>query len=615
MPTISQLPAAETVSADDLLPLSQSGSAHAVSVGTLLSQMQPAINIAHGNLLGRSSIGSGGPDPIAVGTGLILNNGVLQASPFDPTRLTTQGTISPADQALIVNGSTPQLVALAQFRSLFSAGSNITIDGSGTISANVTAGGSPSLASLTLVSSLSSGDLVGISKDGQDGAIPYGNFLDGVSIDMATAANAAADGDTFWVAQSGATLLRQTFSALWVWLESKLGTWQRPVAELNANTVLDPTGHNNAILVCSAPIQISTATGTLGSGFSCTVLNVSGGLVSFASGILTPTGSGTLGPNQSCMIYGVTYSGGTIAVTSSSSVTSTLAVPGQVTGLNQTSITASAVGLAWSAPTSGGPVSVYVIQYRASGASSWSTAGQTAGTTSFAVTSLQPATSYDFNIVAENGSGSGTPSSTLTITTASAVPVPSAPTNLAVSAITNNSVTCAWSAGATSPGGTTFSVQYRISGASTWTTAVSNTSSTSASVTGLTANTAYQVQVIPSDSAGVGPASSPVSFTTSQTPGLVTSIVWNLVPTGGYTHGSGAIGVNVHVSPATAPVRFGFSTSQSSPPASWTAGIAVNTDLWGAYAPTPATAGTYYAWAEGTDGSSPTVYATPFSVV
>jgi hypothetical protein len=40
----------------------------------------------------------------------------------------------------------------------------------------------------------------------------------------------------------------------------------------------------------------------------------------------------------------------------------------------------------------------------------------------------------------------------------------------------------------------------------------------------------------------------------------------------------------------------------------------VNTDLWGAYVSTPASAGTWYAWVEGTDGSTPTLYPTPFTV-
>jgi hypothetical protein len=40
----------------------------------------------------------------------------------------------------------------------------------------------------------------------------------------------------------------------------------------------------------------------------------------------------------------------------------------------------------------------------------------------------------------------------------------------------------------------------------------------------------------------------------------------------------------------------------------------VNSDLWGQYLPTPATAGSWYAWAQGTDGSNPTVYPTSFTV-
>ena len=42
--------------------------------------------------------------------------------------------------------------------------------------------------------------------------------------------------------------------------------------------------------------------------------------------------------------------------------------------------------------------------------------------------------------------------------------------------------------------------------------------------------------------------------------------------------------------------------------------VSVNSDLWGAYVSTPASAGTWYAWVEGTDGSKPTVCPTPFTV-
>jgi len=72
--------------------------------------------------------------------------------------------------------------------------------------------------------------------------------------------------------------------------------------------------------------------------------------------------------------------------------------------------------------------------------------------------------------------------------------------------------------------------------------------------------------------------------------------------------------VNAKVTPATSPIQFGFSLSASTHPASWTVASLVNTNLWGAYVPTPATAGTYYAWVEGLDGSSPTVNSATFAV-
>jgi hypothetical protein len=79
-------------------------------------------------------------------------------------------------------------------------------------------------------------------------------------------------------------------------------------------------------------------------------------------------------------------------------------------------------------------------------------------------------------------------------------------------------------------------------------------------------------------------------------------------------HGSGSIAVNAQVTPSGAAIQFAFSTSPTVPPVDWTLASYVNTDLWGAYVDTPAAAGTWYAWVEGTDGSLSIVYATPFTV-
>jgi hypothetical protein len=157
-------------------------------------------------------------------------------------------------------------------------------------------------------------------------------------------------------------------------------------------------------------------------------------------------------------------------------------------------------------------------------------------------------------------------------------------------------------------------VQYRITGGNSWTGLVSGVASTAQTISGLTANTSYDFAVTAVNTNGSGPLSSIVATSTTAQAGAVTSIVWNIAPSGSYAHGNGVIAVNAHVTPSTASVQFGFSTSATVAPTSWTVGGFVNTNLWGAYVPTPATTGTWYAWVTGTDGSSPAVNATVFTV-
>ena len=87
MPTIPQLPAAGPITAADELPLSQDGVTRGATVGELLAGTQPAIITATGTLLGRTSVGSGGPEQVAVGTGLAVAGGTLAATGPGPRRL------------------------------------------------------------------------------------------------------------------------------------------------------------------------------------------------------------------------------------------------------------------------------------------------------------------------------------------------------------------------------------------------------------------------------------------------------------------------------------------------------------------------------------------------
>ena len=134
MPTISQLPSTAQVTAADEVPLSQGGTTVSVSVGTLLASLQPAIAAPSGVLLGRTSLGAGGPEPIGVGTGLQIASNTLTATGADHAGFPSQSTLAPSDQAVLNSGGTPKLLQLAMLRGLFSAGTNISINTSGTIS-------------------------------------------------------------------------------------------------------------------------------------------------------------------------------------------------------------------------------------------------------------------------------------------------------------------------------------------------------------------------------------------------------------------------------------------------------------------------------------------------
>jgi hypothetical protein len=528
MPTISQLPSSGQVTASDEIPVSQAGVTHSVNVGTLLASMQPAVITESGTLLGRVSLGPGGPEAVAVGMGLLLSNGSLAASGSDHASYPLQTELLPADQMVLNSAGNPKLLPLSMLRGLYSAGANITISSAGTISANVAGGSSSgsgdtySITSLAPVTSMAAGDLVAISQGGADHTISYANLLDGLTIDLAQPAVGTTDTDALWVAQGSNTMVRQTFAAVWSWLTTKLPSYRLPVVEITHDTNLDATIHNGRILVCSQPVTLTPLLLNLGDGFSCDVINLSNAGVSFGPGVIASSGSASLPVGQAASLRSINYSGGNfvfamIAGASSGGDATPPAVPGQVIGLNASSPTTSSIGLTWSAPGSGGAVSSYTVQYR-------------------------------------------------------------------------------------------------VSGGSAWTMFASDLPTTSDTVTGLAAGTAYDFQVSAMNAAGSGQASAVASATTAPASGSVISITWNMVPAGNYTRGVGSIGVNAHVDPANATVQFGFSTSSTTPPANWTIASYVNTDLWGAYVSTPPAAGAWFAWVAGTDGGHQTVYPVAFTV-
>ena len=411
MPTISQLPVATSLTPADELPISQEGVTHSVSIGTLLAGTQPAIIAETGSLLGRISLGAGSPEAVTIGAGLSLKSGTLMASSFDVTSLPQQSTLSIDDNAVVDSGGAMTLMPLSALRGLFSAGSNISIDASGTISAVVTGSGSSGsygIGQLAPVGTIASSDLVAISQNGTDHTISYANLLDGLTIDNAQPASPATDTDTLWVAQTSSTMLRQTFAAIWTWLVTKLPSYKRPVIEITSSTTLDGTIHNGRLLICSQQVTLTPVPLNMGSGFSCDVLNLSGTDVTLGSGILTSSGSGRLPSGQTAAISVATYSGGTVVFASLSGTATQVAssqVPGQVTGLVSINATTSTITLAWTPPSSGGAVVSYSVRWSPAGANIWTQLDNISGT-STAVSGLTSNTSFDFQVCATNAGGS-----------------------------------------------------------------------------------------------------------------------------------------------------------------------------------------------------------------
>ena len=616
MPTISQLPAATTVSAADAIPISQGGTAKAASIGAILQAAQPVISIASQSLLGRTSLGAGGPEQIDLGQGLALNGATLCANGLDHASFPQIGTLASDSQLVVSYQGSPMLMPASLLRGLFAPGSNVAISAGGVISATGSGGDGSTNVMAQVVTQLSTQDLLPVNQAGTNCAIAYGNLINGLTINQAQHAGAVGDSDTFWSAQGSDVMASQNFAAVWSWIATKLPLYQTPVIELTANINLDPVLHNARILICSQPITITAVAGVVTSGFRCELINASSGVVTLGTGFVSSTGATTLTSWQSAFLLGVTYSGGTVTYASiSGTAGGNVLLPGQVGNVSSSGAGTTFITVSWQAPQTGPTPAGYIPLSRVSGTSVWTTWPEVASTT-FQATGLTPSTSYDFAIQAAAASGTGPASTILTVTTAagSQGAVPPQVIGLAATVISRNAVRLAWTSQTGAGAATGFTVQYRISGTSSWTTSVSGVTGNGTTVSGLQTATSYDFLVYGSNSAGAGPASAIVTTITPAAPNSVTSITWNMLPSGTYAKGSGSIGVNANVSPPTSAVQFGFSLSPTMPPSTWTQALFVNSNLWGAYLPAPATAGTWYAWAEGLDGSAPTVSSTSFTV-
>jgi len=336
MTTIAQLPAVSSVGVGDLLPLSQAGQVYSVSVSQLTAGLQTQITLPSGDLLGRSSIGAGAPESIALGAGLGMTGGALAANGGDHAGFPLQTAMTLSDELVISASGAPGLLPVTALRGLFSAGEGVSIDANGVIGVTVSAIAGPvgpagpagpqgpagatgpvgpglsCPAAGNSASSVGASDYVALWQNGALAWMPYGQFLGGQTIDELPAAGPVADGDELLVAQGGNTLSVQSFGAVWTYVQNKLPGVKPQVVELTANTVLDATDHNGRVLVASAPITLSANFANMDSGFSCTLINLAAGPVTMGTGITSGSGSTTLPPGAATELLGLSYSGGSL---------------------------------------------------------------------------------------------------------------------------------------------------------------------------------------------------------------------------------------------------------------------------------------------------------------
>ena len=246
-----------------------------------------------------------------------------------------------------------------------------------------------------------------------------------------------------------------------------------------------------------------------------------GAWTTFSDGTSTSTSAVVTGlTNGTAYIFQVAAvnAAGTGSYSSSSSSVTPYTTPGAPTGVAGTSGNTQ-VSLSWTAPSDNGGALItdYAIQYSSNGGA-WITFTDGVSTgTSTVVTGLANGTEYIFQVAAINSVGTGTSSaSSLGVTP---VTNPGAPTSVTGTA-GDGQVSLSWTAPSSNGGSaiTDYFVQYSSNNGTDWTTFSDGTStSTSATVTGLTNGTAYVFQVAAVNAVGQGSFSQQSSSVTPQT--------------------------------------------------------------------------------------------------
>jgi hypothetical protein len=196
------------------------------------------------------------------------------------------------------------------------------------------------------------------------------------------------------------------------------------------------------------------------------------------------------------------------------------------------------VALTWTAPSvlAQTPITDYFVQYKVSGAESWTAFSDGTSTAASAtVTGLTNGTAYVFRVAAVNGIGTGAYSSASAAFTP--ITTPGTPTSLSATE-GNATLSLSWTAPTTNGGATItgYRVEYTPAGSSAQ-TVNTGTTATTYELSGLVNGTAYTVRVAAINAAGAGSYSSP-AYGTPVNPVTVPGAPTNLSGTAGNNQAS-----------------------------------------------------------------------------
>jgi hypothetical protein len=212
------------------------------------------------------------------------------------------------------------------------------------------------------------------------------------------------------------------------------------------------------------------------------------------------------------------------------------------TGLTTASITSSTANISWTAVAN---ATSYTVEYKLNSTATWTVLNAAQTTTSASLTNLTTGTAYNWRVRATCTAGSGNYITANFSTTAAC----GNPIGLTTSAITTNSANLAWTAVANA---TNYSVEYKLNSATTWTVLSAAQTTTTASLNGLTAGTAYNWRVRANCANGSGAYVS-VNFTTMSS-GVVTTCQNTLdTDINGTSAGASVIPFNTNVTGLISP--------------------------------------------------------------